>query len=525
MKRILCYLAAFFILSPAVSARAETKPHTVQLGRIEVTGNDTRFHTAARPRLSEKGPLRLTIDEAVLWSLEHNRSLQTERITPSIRETRGTEAESVFNPALETGFTYEEERQDHRGATGAPTVSTQGTYAGFLSLEKLFSTGTTVSAYLEAETQHDARYENALSEARLGLQVYQPVLRGAGIQVNRVQVRAARLGIEESLYIFRGFCESLVADVETAYWAYVLSRKRIDIVTESLRLAERQLAETKEMIRVGTLAESELPAVEAELSVRRQDLIDAESERERARIELLRLLNPPGVDPLRRDIVPSAVAAVPDISLQTPEAHIQTALRMRPDINLARIGIRRNDLTIVQTKNGLLPRMDFFISVGKTGYAESFSGAVDSIPDGGTNVRAGVEVDYPLFNQGANARHRRALLSRRQQAAVLENLEQLAAADVRKAMVEIRRTKRQIDAGSDTRRHQAEKARIETEKFRVGQSTNLLVAQSQRDLLNSRINEVAAIVAHLNALIKFYYVEGSLLLRRGIDAPGGAPVK
>ncbi len=62
--------------------------------------------------------------------------------------------------------------------------------------------------------------------------------------------------------------------------------------------------------------------------------------------------------------------------------------------------------------------------------------------------------------------------------------------------------------------------RIETEKFRVGLSTNLFVAQTQRDLLSSRINEVQAVVNYLKALINFYRQEGSLLERRGIDAPG-----
>ena len=71
---------------------------------------------------------------------------------------------------------------------------------------------------------------------------------------------------------------------------------------------------------------------------------------------------------------------------------------------------------------------------------------------------------------------------------------------------------------------QEEKLRIETEKFRVGRSTNLLVAQAQRDLLLNRINEVNTIVDYLKALTSFYRLEGSLLERRGIEAPGREPV-
>ncbi|MBW1820364.1 MAG: hypothetical protein JRI92_01160 [Deltaproteobacteria bacterium] len=67
--------------------------------------------------------------------------------------------------------------------------------------------------------------------------------------------------------------------------------------------------------------------------------------------------------------------------------------------------------------------------------------------------------------------------------------------------------------------------RIETEKFRVGLSVNFIVAQAQRDLLVSRINEVQAVVNYLKALINFYRQEGSLLERRGINAPGRDPIE
>jgi len=46
------------------------------------------------------------------------------------------------------------------------------------------------------------------------------------------------------------------------------------------------------------------------------------------------------------------------------------------------------------------------------------------------------------------------------------------------------------------------------------------VAQAQRDLLLSKINEVQSVVDYLKAFIQFYRVEGSLLERRGINAPG-----
>jgi outer membrane protein TolC len=49
----------------------------------------------------------------------------------------------------------------------------------------------------------------------------------------------------------------------------------------------------------------------------------------------------------------------------------------------------------------------------------------------------------------------------------------------------------------------------------VGDSTCLLVAQAQRDLLESQIDEVDAVIAYRLALIQLYLAEGTLLGRRG----------
>ena len=57
----------------------------------------------------------------------------------------------------------------------------------------------------------------------------------------------------------------------------------------------------------------------------------------------------------------------------------------------------------------------------------------------------------------------------------------------------------------------------------MGRSTNFLVSQAQRDLLESQISEVRATVDYLTALIDLHRLDGSLLERRGISAPGREP--
>ena len=193
---------------------------------------------------------------------------------------------------------------------------------------------------------------------------------------------------------------------------------------------------------------------------------------------------------------------------------------MRPDLNEARLRVERGELEVVKTKNGLLPMMDLFITLGKTGYADSFGGSVSDLDGESYSVAGGISFEYPLLNRGAEALHRRAVLTRRQAEEAVDNLAQLVQVDVRSAYIEVNRTAEQVAATAVTRKLQQEKLRAETEKFRVGRSTTLLVAQAQRDLVASRISEVDAVVNYLKALVGLFRLEGSLLERRGIGAPG-----
>jgi outer membrane protein len=319
----------------------------------------------------------------------------------------------------------------------------------------------------------------------------------------------------------RGFSEALLSQVESAYWDFALATRQIKIVEESLQLVEQQKKEAEEMIEVGKLAESELVAAQAEIAARRQELIEARSAMEVSRLRFLRLLNPPGANPFNRGVVLLSRPDLQQVTLDDIDSHVAVALKMRPDLNQARLGVQRDEIEIVKTKNGTLPKMDFFINLGKTGYADSFGGSVGDVGGDSYDALAGIRFEYPFKNRAATARYRRSLLNRDQAQQALENLSQLVELDVRAAYIEVQRARQQISASAETRKLQEEKLRVETEKFRVGRSTNFLVAQAQRDLLLSQLVEVRSVASYLKALTELFRLEGSLLERRGISAPGG----
>jgi outer membrane protein len=475
------------------------------------------------PLLRPEGPIQVTVEDAILLALENNLSLTVERLNPPILRTFEAEERAVFDPFLTGGFAYSREKvQQTESLSPAIPDTTSSTTEFDLGASQFFPTGTTASVDLSAVRSWSDQYSDQ-HQSRIGVSVTQALLRGIGLDVNLANVRQARLNTSVSQYELRGFSEALVAQVEETYWDYALAQRQIQIFQESLKLAEQQIRETEEIIKVGRMAEMEIVAAQAELALRRQDLINARSTMAVTRLRLLRLLNPPYSDFWKQDILLLNQPAVPEVKLDEVDSHVEVALRMRPDLNQAKLNEQIGDLEIVKTKNGLLPKMDLFITLGKTGYADSFGSSVRHIDEDGYDFFAGIRFEYPPGNRDARARHERALLIREQAEEAVGNLAQLVELDVRSAYIEMNRSREQIYATTATRQFQEEKLRVETEKFRVGRSTSFLVAQAQRDLVSSQISEIQAVVNYLKSLVELHRLEGSLLERRGILAPGREP--
>jgi outer membrane protein TolC len=477
-------------------------------------------------RTVSPGPLKVTITEAILLCLENNRSLVVQRLNPSIQQTFEDEERAVFDPTLNVDVSGGKVKGERLARSGSETEGfTTDTAEGIISLEQYFPTGTTVALEAGTRMNDSSLYDDTFYSTRLGMTVTQALLRGYGTDVNLAELQQAGLDTRMSEYELRGFTEFLVAEVERTYWDYALARRQIEIVEESLKVARQQLDETKQLIAVGRLARAELAAVQAEVSAQEQALIEARANKESIRLQLLRLLNPAGPGIWQREVDLIYQPTLPEIKLEDVELHVAVSMRMHPILNEARLEILRGDLELVKTKNGLLPLMDLFITLGKSGYADSFGKSIGNIDEDSYDALAGVRLNYPIFNRDAKALHRQALLTWEQAQTSLENLSQLVEVDVRTAHIEVNRTKQQIAASSVTRKFNQEKLRTETEKLRVGKSTAFLVAQAQRDLLASRIAEVQVLANYLKALINLYRQDGSLLERRGISAPGREPVK
>jgi outer membrane protein TolC len=451
------------------------------------------------PSLSEPALMDISVKDAILFALENNPSLKAQRYVPSLKETYVQEEKGAFDPAL----------------SGGVTIKDDETGSGNLSLSWPLPTGTRPSVSFSGEKRTPTSSNPYSDAVTYSLGITQSLLQGGPNRTaNLAKVQAAQLDLFASQWELRAFAETLVFNVEKAYWDHYLALRQAEIYRNSLALAEQQLEDTRKKIAVGRIAELELAAAQVEVAQRKEVLISAEGRIETTRLRLLQYI----VGGRFRDL-PVNLRGEPRLLEEETgdvQSRVEIGLQKRPDLVAARFSRDKGDLEVVRTKNGLLPKLDFFIFLGSTVYRDSLGDAGRNLFSDDPTLSAGISLSIPLGNRAADARARRAVVSRAQMEEALNNMERVVEVEIRTAFTEAKRTRASITATAETRRLQAEKLQAELEKYQVGRSTSFLVATAERDLLSATLEEAQAVVNHILAVLTLYKAEGTLLDRRGI---------
>lgn len=481
-----------------------------------VCAQETRHTGLTRECLFGAKEIEITLTDAINSSVNNNLALQLEKFNPEIRQAAVQEARAKFDGRI-SAYANMSDR-------AAETVFQQGNVGSTkrnqsevgLELENTHPNGSVTSVELATSRNRTHQSPNQFATS-LRATLRQPLKRGAGREVNLVSIKRAELDLLWSEHELRAFVLNLVAQSENRYWQSYLALEEVEIVKESLRLAHRQYQDTMRRIEAGSIPESEEAAVAAELAMRQEDLINAESRAMTTNVELLRVMNPHANNFWRLSPI---LTQKPETGVDQPgtlNEHIALALELRPEIAQARLQVERDELEVIQTRNGTLPRLDFFVTLGKTGYANSFGGSNPRTGlSGNYDASTGLIYDVTPRRRANRAQEQRAELNLALRNKALLNMKQLIKEDVIKAFVEVNRAYRQIEATRATMKHQREKLRMEEVRFSVGKTTSFQVAQAQRDLTAAMLSEAKAVTGYINSLVGLYRADGTLLDRRGI---------
>jgi len=484
--------------------------------------------------------IKLTIDEAVRRAIEQNPDLAVVKLGTDVEAEHVGEARSAYRPVFVSSF--------GRSNIAVPSSNPlSGTAEGFETSDLFSSAGVrqrlkwggTYSASWDAtRTATNSLFSTFEPSLQSGLQVAfsQPLLRDRKTDTARLQNTVAQRNLKSAEVRVREATAQTTAAVKTAYWTLKAALANVTVNQRSLELAEDLVRQNRARVNVGQAPPLDLVQAEAEVATRRENLIRATAIAGDAEDRLRRLIMDPtdatfwrvGLEPIDQ---PAGATAPPDADAATT-----TALKERSDLSLA-----RNDLENAQTNvkfldNQRLPDVRFEASY-RTGGAGGtqllrtgpFPGTVTGRLERGfgdalgqmfsydyPTWSVGVTLSYPIGRSFEEASLARAEIERRQVAHRIASLEVRVAEAVRQAARQVQSTAERVDASRAGQTLAEQRLTVETRRFEAGLSTSFLVTQAQRDLLQSQVNLLQAMLDHQSSLVNFEAIQ---VAPSFVDAP------
>lgn len=341
-------------------------------------------------------------------------------------------------------------------------------------------------------------------DAQLRVSVVQPLLAGAGRDVNEAQVQMAERDVELSRVTRRETAEARIEAVATAWLELGHAADSLAIQRQALRLAEEQLAATDARIEVGQLAPADRPVVAQAVAQRRRAILLAEQNLADQRDIVASAL---GLE----TIAPGPLDRQSPLAMTAAEAWAATEAN---SIELTRSRIEREQLEtrLAAQRDSGLPRLDLTLVAAQSGIDDSFGGALGNLPENDTHYYGAV-LDFawaPANNvaEGEVARLRASLSAND---LARQDTEIRLRRQVTAALRAVRLAEAQVELDRESARLAEMALDAERKKFDSGRATNLDVLQVQQDLATARLQVARTLTDRVIARTRLLRLTGGLL--------------
>lgn len=352
----------------------------------------------------------------------------------------------------------------------------------------------------------------------LGLTFTQPLLRNAGIEINRTFIKVAQNNAEVEQHVFRDRVMTVIASVEQAYWELVFANENLKVAQAAHKAAEELLATNRAKSKAGIMSIVDVLQAEAAVASRIEQVLVAERVIRDQGDQLRRLLNP-GEESLRQDvwIIPTdaPMSFLEPISLQ--EA-IDTAIDRRPEISQAKKNVESGEINKEFARNQLLPNLSFQGTMGMSGLGRDYGDSFTRNFSGDFyNYGAGLVLSYPLGNRSAINTYTKRELDVKNAEAMLAKIRQQVIVGIREAVRRVQTDFKRIETTRSARIMAEKQLQAEQERLRVGLSTTRFVLDFQRDLATAQANELRATVDYNKSLSNFARHKATTLERYNLQ--------
>ncbi len=484
----------------------------------------------------------LALFDAVEMALRYNLQVRLNKLAPESSYEGINSNRGQFDPTIIFDLPSQFGRNTQQGTTtlaGGDVISNETLSAGFTFRDKL-EYGTDWSINWTGSRSFSTNSFSSFNpnfRSVMNLSVTQPLLQGFGREIQTAQIVVSQNDYKISQEQFRQQVWTTVRTVYRAYWALVIAENSLQTRILALELAQEQLERNRIQVEIGTLAPIETIQAEQQVATEELAVTRAQQTLDDAEDDLKRLINIDAATVTGWDvnIVPTTEPPLDTPAIDVDDA-ILTALGNDPRLRQEALRLNSQALNLKVARDALKPQLNFTGSVQLSGTGgdflirgTGFGSDVSEIQEGGfsdalstmfsgdfRDWRVGLQLQFPINNWAAKARHAQATISERQIVTTIADREQELRVDVTKAARQVTSGARQVEQARTARELAQRQLDAEERKFAVGTTTNFEVLRFQRDLVNAQTSELEAILNYVNSLADLEQLKGTLLESLGV---------
>ncbi len=416
--------------------------------------------------------------------------------------------------------------RDHTVVDADPDEFDTDSVSGSIGLSKLLWTGGTISltgsasrneslfAFGPEPGQPPVYQIGGDASAAVTAQILQPLLRGRGESVTRIERIRAEVQADQARFQREIAGRTTVRDLVSAYWEVAYAWAELEIRRSSLQLAQERRRLTDASVRGGATAPTELLAVDQVIAQREEDVVVAQLAVTERSLEFRRLAGIE-IEPDEIDVRVEAPLAAQPTALQLPEV-FRTAMARSPEIAALEAAGRGATIEVEVADNGLLPRLDLRVYGGPVGRGQEVSDALSALSDGGYQVGGEVVIETPIPRRTARGAQQRAEQERQRVRVNMADMRRQIGQSAAQAVALADTAQRRMQLSTTAIDLTDKNIKAETGRFELGKSSNFDVLLRQEEHTQARLRFARATADYLRATSVVEALTGEILPRYGI---------
>ncbi len=454
-------------------------------------------------------------------------------LSAAIAEVRGAQAavaseEARYDPTLTVTAVATHARSPNLATNRAVNVGTSDVLQSDLTLKKKFALGTETYAsvggtwtrtatplFLGSANQTGGASPTPvvlslgpgyLASVKVG--VTQPLLRGAGRDVNLALLQQAEVQRSAAELSRDREASTLARDLLTAYWELWYAATSVDVDRVARDTAQKQRDDAEARRQTGSLASADVLTFETQLASKEETLRQAELDRRQRENDLARLMGD--------DAAPEGLSVADDPPRDAGELTgdlLGRAAAQSPELREQEAAVKLASVKERTAADAYRARLDLDAYVQAQGLGNQDIGAAASqlVGLGALSAHVGLTYEQPLSGDRRRAESNRAAAATEAARSTLSATKQALAASVdtaaRKRLVakdRVTLAEKTVDIA--TRQLDAEQAR-----FASGSATAIQVVQAQDQVQSAKLRLARARADYLQGHLALAHLVGALL--------------